>query len=66
MRIYTKRADEVKVGQYIKDESTGAYFSVTFIGLHYIDLLPIVYVEPEPVTNTPQKYYQKFNKGWNR
>lgn len=65
MRIYTKRANEFKIGEYIKDAITSESYFVVWVGRDYIDV-ETVQRELRRNPTPPQKYYQKFNKGWNR
>lgn len=67
IRLYTNRTGESNVGDTLTVISGKERFvySLTFIGKEYCDA-ERAEKEPRRGPAPHQKYYQKFNKGWNR
>lgn len=60
--------DQHKVGDRFKVifGKDSLMYDVIEKGIDYIELRKAEFVKPELKPTPPQKYYQKFNKGWNR
>lgn len=68
IRVGGNIVNDHDVGDRFKVGSGNDWFMYDVIekGINYLDLRKAEYVKPELKPTPPQKYYQKFNKGWNR